>query len=208
MTGRSDVFGFAVLKRLSLRAKRGRARRENARRRARTMVERKIPSVERSPTPDTLLHPSRVRRFSPKARDTGARVRFPRLLHCSLAGHIFGARDRYGHVFDRRQRHCVARVATSGGCLAASCGRHAGGRPRQSSAWGRGCFSATRGSARRACQLGTHETVRRTVRGENECRSPRPRPRAPHPRRMRTLRCLRLRRETCRPKRRRTPEGS
>lgn len=121
---------------------------------------------------------------------------------------------------DRETARCVltesrgiasARVATSGGCLAASSGRHASGRPG-SRPLGRAGAAARPPHARPrkpVLELGADETVRRTVRGERRsCRSPRPRPRAPCPRRTRTRRCPRRRRETPRPRRPRTPEGS
>lgn len=129
---------------------------------------------------------------------------------------FFGAssaeRPRDGEMcFDREPGHCVARVATSGRCLAASSGRHASGRPG-SRPLGRAGAAARPPHARPrkpVLELGADETVRRTVRGERRsCRSPRPRPRAPCPRRTRTRRCPRRRRETPRPRRPRTPEGS
>lgn len=124
-----------------------------------------------------------------------------------------GARDRETArwSFDREPGHCVARVATSGGCLAASSGRHASGRPGSRPLGRAGAAARPRHARPRkpVLELGADETVRRTVRGERRsCRSPRPRPRAPCPRRTRTRRCPRRRRETPRPRRPRTPEGS
>ena len=72
----------------------------------------------------------------------------------------------HGGVFDREPRHCVARVATSGGCLAASSGRHASGRPGESSARARRCCCATATRVRSWSSARQDETVRRTVRGE------------------------------------------
>ena len=98
-----------------------------------------------------------------------------------------------------------------GGCLAASSGRHASGRPGESSARARRCCCATATRVRSWSSARHGETVHRTVRRRasiHPCRSPRPRPRAPHPRRTRTRRCPRRRRETWWPRRPRTPEGS
>ena len=90
-------------------------------------------------TPDTLSstrinqHARFLRMFLSKGAPT-----FWRMLATTRNGKFaarfrksIGARDRETArwSFDREPGHCVARVATSGGCLAASSGRHASGRP-------------------------------------------------------------------------------
>ena len=166
-------------------------------------------------TPDTLSF-TRIARFLRMFLSEGAPTAEARDAKRFFMLRFFGAssaaRPRDGEMsFDREPGHCVARVATSGRCLAASSGRHASGRPG-SRPLGRAGAAARPPHARPrkpVLELGADETVRRTVRGERRsCRSPRPRPRAPCPRRTRTRRCPRRRRETPRPRRPRTPEGS
>ena len=66
-----------------------------------------------------------------------------------------------------------------------------------------GAAARPRHASARGHQLGTERpfVARSEASVNSSCRSPRPRPRAPHPRRTRTRRCPRRRRETWRPRR-------